>query len=231
MFPSASSPKGTLARYVPQNHETQNLEATSFRFGEEESLKGVWKVIRKRKRMIGLGGLAGMLLAFLVCLIMHNQYAAVTTVIVGKTDASQTSLLRNGADGSPSADEMKTDIATHSAMLQSENIVLSVVKDLNLRQEAPFAYEPTLLGALNGANAHMRAEKGLPLDQSPNTRDRILKIFAKKLKVENTPDTRMITVTYLHPNAQRAADISNALVREYVSFQARAQSTADAQEW
>ena len=77
----------------------------------------------------------------------------------------------------------------------------------------------------------MRAEKGLPLDQAPYTRDRILKIFAKKLKVENTPDTRMITVTYLHPNAQRAADISNSIVREYVSFQARAQSTADAQQW
>jgi polysaccharide biosynthesis transport protein len=231
MFPSASSPKGTLARYVPQNHESQNLEATSFRFGEEESLKGIWKVVRKRKRMIGIGGLIGMLLAFVVCLIMHNQYAAVTTVIVGKTDASQTSLLRNGQEESPSADEMKTDIATHAAMLQSENIVLSVVKDLNLRQEAPFAYSPTLLGALNGANAHMRAEKDLPLDQSPYTRDRILKIFAKKLKVENTPDTRMITVMYLHPNAQRAADISNALVREYVSFQARSQSTADAKEW
>jgi len=231
MFPSASSPKGTLARYVPQNHESQNLEAASFRFGEEESLKGVWKVIRKRKKMIGLGGAIGMLLAFFVCLVMHNQYAAVTTVIVGKTDASQTSLLRNGQDESPSADEMRTDIATHSAMLQSDNIVLSVVKDLNLRQEAPFAYSPTLMGSLNGANEHMRAEKGLPLDQAPYTRDRILKIFAKKLKVANTPDTRMITVTYLHPNSQRAADISNAIVREYVSFQARAQSTADAQQW
>src|SRR5664279_490101 len=70
MFPSASSPKGTLARYVPQNHESQNLEAASFRFGEEESLKGIWKVVRKRKRMIGIGGLVGMMLAFLVCLIM-----------------------------------------------------------------------------------------------------------------------------------------------------------------
>ena len=231
MFPSASAPKGTLARYVPQNPETQNLEASSFRFGEEESLKGVWKVIRKRKKLIGLGGLGGMLLAFLVCLIMHNQYAAITTVIVGKTDAAQTNLLRNAQDESPSADEMRTDIATHTAMLQSENIVLSVVKDLNLRDEAPYAYQPTLLGALNGANAHMRAEKGLPLEQAPFTRDRILKIFAKKLKVENTPDTRMITVTYLHPNSRRAADISNAIVREYVSFQARSQSTVDAKQW
>src|SRR5450631_4370458 len=106
MFPSANAPKGTLARYVPQDQGMQNHAASSFRFGEEESLKGVWKVVRKRKKLIGLGGLCGMLLAFLVCLIMHNQYAAITTVLVGKTDASQTSLLRNAADGSPSADEM-----------------------------------------------------------------------------------------------------------------------------
>ena len=40
-------------------------------------------------------------------------------------------------------------------------------------------------------------KRGLPLEQAPYTRDRILAIFSKKLKIENTPDTRLITVQYL----------------------------------
>jgi polysaccharide biosynthesis transport protein len=228
---SEDPPRGTIARYVPQNLDMQNAAAASFRFGEDESLKGIWKVIRKQKRLIGLGGLCGVLLAVLVCVLMGRQYAATTTIQVGKTDASQTSLLRNETPASASADDLKTDIATHSAILQSDSVILAVVKDLDLQKEPPFAFRPTLWGALTGANAHIQDEKGLPLEQAPFTRDRILKIFEKKLKVQNIPDTRMITITYLSPYPKRAADIANAFVREYVIFQSRSQSTADAQRW
>ncbi len=223
--------KGTIARYVPQNAEAQNIEAGTFRFGEEESLKGVWRVIRKRRRLIAIGGVCGLLLATLVCIVMGRQYAATATIQVGKTDAAQTSLMSNVAPPPPSAEDLKTDIATHTAMLQSDGVEIAVVKDLGLLNERPFKYKPTILGILDGANAHIKAEEGLPLEQAPYTRDRILKIFDRKLKVENVPDTRMINVTYLSPDRQRAADIANAIVREYVSFQARAQATADAERW
>ena len=179
------------------------------------------------------GCLCGIALAVLACLLMTTQYQGIATIEVQKTDASQTSLLSDAAPLIANADDLKTDIATHKAVLQSPNVTLAVVHDLNLQSEAPFAFRPTILGFLTGTNDRIRDEmrQELPLDQAPFSRARILAIFKKKLKVENTPDTRLLTVEYLSPNRQRAADIANAIVREYVTYEARSLATADAQQW
>ena len=233
MFDPNQPARSTLAPYQPRQAEAQRMDDFSFRFGEGESLKGVWSVVRKRKVAIGVAGSIGLALALGVCLIMSQQYLAVATIEVGNTDASQTSLRLNALPAPPSTDEVKADIATHMQVLQSANVLLAVVRDLKLQQEAPFAFKPTLLGAITGTNAHIEDEikRGLPLDQAPYSRDRILAIFAKKLKIENTPDTRLITVEYLNPSAEHAAAIANAIVQQYVIYEASSRATSDAQKW
>ncbi len=233
MFDPNQPAGSTLAPYQPRPAEAQRVDDFSFRFGEGESLKGVWSVVRKRKIGILLAGCAGVALAIAACVVQSRQYLATATVEVGNTDASQTSLRLNALAAPPSSDAMKTDIATHMHVLTSPNVLLGVVRDLKLQDEAPFKFQPTLMGALTGSNARIEDEmkRGLPLEQAPYTRDRILAIFSKKLKVENTPDTRLITVAYLNPNPDRAAAIANAIVQEYVTFEARSRATTDAQKW
>src|SRR6516162_8888169 len=228
MFDPNQAARSTLAPYQPRLTEVQRMDDFSFRFGEGESLKGVWSVIRKRKIGIAAAGCVGLALALAACMVMSRQYLATATIEVDNTDASQTSLRLNAVVAAPSSDEMKTNIATHMRVLQSPAVLLSVVRDLKLQQEAPFAFKPTLLGTLTGTNARIEDEikRGLPLEQAPYQRDRILAIFAKKLKVENTPDTRLITVDYLNPNPDRAAAIANAIVQEYVTFEARSRATS-----
>src|SRR5579863_7769229 len=233
MFEQNQPPRHTLAPYQPYQAGVQPMDDFSFRFGEGESLKGVWSVVRKRKIGIAVGGCIGIALALAVCLLMTRQYLATATIEIGKTDESQTSLRLNAAPAPPSPDDLKTDIATHLQVLQSSNLLLAVVRDLKLQQEAPFKFEPTILGALTGTNAHIEDEmkRGVPLEQAPYSRDRILAIFAKKLKIENTPDTRLITVEYLNPRSDRAATIANAIVQEYVNYEARSQGSSDAHKW
>ena len=232
MFEQNEPVRSTLAPYQPRPADAQRMDDISFRFGEGESLKGVWSVIRKRKMGIAAGGFIGLALALTACMLMTRQYEATATIEVGKADESQTSLRVNAAPTPPSPDELKTDIATHMQVLESPNILLNVVHDLKLENEAPFKFRPTLLGGITGANAHIEDEikRGLPLEQAPYSRDRILAIFAKKLKIENTPDTRLITVEFLNPSADRAAAIANAIVQEYVTFEARSRATSDAQK-
>ncbi|WP_348261021.1 polysaccharide biosynthesis tyrosine autokinase [Telmatobacter sp. DSM 110680] len=225
--------KGMITPYLPQHPETRRVDDFSFRFGEGESLKGIWSVIRKRKKSIWGAGLAGLLLALVVCALMSRQYLGVATIEVQKTDAAETSL-RGNSDPLPSTmDAVKGDIATHMIVLQSPNVLLAAVRDLHLDNEPPFKFSPSLMGYVNGSNARIEDEmkRGLPLEQAPYTRDRILGIFAKKLKVENTPDTRLITVEYLNPDPNRAAQIANAIVQEYVTYEARSEATSDAQRW
>jgi uncharacterized protein involved in exopolysaccharide biosynthesis len=38
-------------------------------------------------------------------------------------------------------------------------------------------------------------------------------------------------VSYLNPNADRAAAIANAIVQEYVTYEAQSQASADSQKW
>jgi capsular exopolysaccharide synthesis family protein len=225
--------KGMLAPYLPAHPETRRADDFSFRFGEGESLKGIWSVIRKRKKSIWAAGFVGVLLALAACMLMSRQYLGVATIEVQKTDAAETSL-RGNSDPLPSTmDAVKSDIATHMSVLQSPNVLLAVVRDLHLQDEAPFKFKPSLMGYITGSNARVEDEirRGAPLEQAPFTRDRILGIFQKKLKVENTPDTRLITVEYLNPDPNRAAQISNAIVQEYVTYEARSQATSDAQRW
>jgi succinoglycan biosynthesis transport protein ExoP len=223
----------TLAPYQPRPAEAQRMDDFSFRFGEGESLKGLWSVIRKRKIGIMVTACLGLCLAIVACMLQSRQYQATSTIEVGNTDASQTSLRLNALAAAPSSDSMKTDISTHIRILQSPNVLLGVVRDLKLQNEAPFKFHPTLMGTITGTNARIEDEmkRGLPLEQAPYTRDRILGIFAKKLKIENTPDTRLITVEYLNPNPDRAAAIANAIVQEYVTYEARSRATSDTQKW
>jgi capsular exopolysaccharide synthesis family protein len=225
--------KGLLTPYVPSQPESRRVDDFSFRFGEGESLKGIWSVIRKRKRFIWTSGIVGFALASAVCLLMSRQYLGIATIEVQKTDAAETSLRSNTEPLPSSTDTLKTDIATHMSVLQSPNVLLAVVRDLKLQSEATFAFKPTLMGYLTGTNAHIEDEirRGLPIDQAPYSRDRILAIFQKKLKIENTPDTRLLKVEYLNPDPNRAAQIANAIVQEYVTYQARSQATSDAQRW
>ena len=164
---------------------------------------------------------------------MTRQYLGVATIEVQKTDAAETSLRANSDPLPSTMDAVKGDIATHMSVLKSPNVLLAVVRDLHLENEPPFKFKPSLLGYIDGANAHIEDEmkRGLPLEQAPYTRDRILGIFEKKLKVENTPDTRLITVEYLNPDPNRASQIANAIVQEYVTYEARSQATSDAQRW
>jgi len=225
--------KGMIAPYLPAQPQSRRVDDFSFRFGEGESLKGIWSVIRKRKKSIWAAGFVGILLALGVCLVMTRQYLGVATIEVQKVDAAETSLRMNSDPLPSTMDAVKGDIATHMSVLQSPNVLLAVVRDLHLLNEAPFKYKPSLLGYVTGSNAHIEDEirRGLPLEQAPYTRDRILGIFGKKLKLENTPDTRLITVEYLNPDPIRAAQIANAIVQEYVTYEARSQATSDAQRW
>ncbi len=233
MFDPNQPARSTLAPYQPRQAEAQRMDDFSFRFGEGESLKGVWSVIRKRKLGIALAGCLGIALALAASMLQGRQYLATATVELQNTDASQTSLRLNAVAAPPSTEEMKTEIATHVQVLQSSNVLLGVVRDLNLQNEAPFKFQPSLMGTITGSNARVEDEikRGLPLEQAPYSRDRILGIFAKKLKVENTPDTRLITVSYLNPNPERAAAIANAIVQQYVTYEARIRSTTDSQKW
>ena len=190
---------------------------------EEESLKNVWRTLRKRKGWIVAFTLCGIGLAIVACIVIPDQYQSTATVQVGKDQTVQVELSTN-SEPTLSESDTKTDIATHMSIIKDNETALAVIKDLNLEEHKPFKFHSSLLGWITGSNRRIEAEKNMPLSQAPARRDRLLRIFSKKLIVKNPADTRLITVGFLNPDPKLSATIANDVVRQYVKFESEGQA-------
>lgn len=190
---------------------------------EEESLKGVWRTLRKRKIWVIAFALSGIGLAVLACLAVPDQYESTATVQVGKDLTVQVDLNSNN-EPTLSESDTKTDIATHMAIIKSNTTALAVINELNLENHKPFIFHSSFRGWITGSDARIKSEKDLALSEAPARRERLLKIFSRKLVVRNPPDTRLITVSFFNPDPSLASDVANAVVREYVRFESQGQA-------
>ena len=196
--------------------------------GEDASLRDVILVLRKRRNLFLLWALIGVALAYLYCALTKNTYTSTATLLVDKQGSSGVnvgSLEELASLGGE--DDLKTELTTHSTVLQNDTTTLLVIHTLNLDKD--YQYKPGIFGW----NRAIKAELGLPLDQATATRERLLAIVEGELKVEPEQDTRLITVQYTDTDAQRAADVANTYVREYIHeyLESHFEATARASDW
>lgn len=225
-----SPEKSTISSRSHQGTEIAFLPDSIGRMPEEESLRDVLRVLRKRKYFVLSFALGALAVALLLCSMMRPQYTSTATLLVDKDssaglDLGPLSSLASDAGGS----DVKTDLQTHATLLQSDTTVLKVVKDLNLQSVKPYKVTPRSFWGSRSP----KAAQDLPIEKDNATRQRILALFASRLKVTPTQDTRLITITYRDYDADRAAEIANSLVSNYIReyLQTRYEATAKATDW
>jgi capsular exopolysaccharide synthesis family protein len=198
---------------------------------EEESLRDLVRVLRKRKFFVLGCALATLLIGVLACIVIPDQYTSTATLLVDKDSSGGLDLgsLSGLASAVAGGDDLKTEMQTHSTMLQSETTVLHVVEKLGLDQISPYKYKQSFWGR----KPELRAEQGLPLEKAKARRERIFKMIVKNLKVDPQQDSRLINVSFSDHDPERAADIANAFVTTYTQdyLQSRFQATAQASDW
>ena len=132
-------------------------------------------------------------------------------------------------------------VDTQIQILNSDDIALSVIKELHLDEDAEFVSpNPSILGrmlglATNATNAALHAV--LPL--GPQTSNHgspeynALQTFHQLLKVKRVGLTYAIEINFDSRNASRAAQVANAIADAYElnSFQAKYQITDRAAKW
>jgi succinoglycan biosynthesis transport protein ExoP len=198
---------------------------------EEESLKGILRILRKRKYLIFKFTLGGLVLAVLVCLLLPNQYKSIATLLVDKQNSSGLDLgsISSLASAVSGEDELQVELQTHATVLSSNTTMLKVVQNMGLQKVPPYAVKPGLFGL----NKRLKAEIGLPLEKAPATRERLLEMITRHLEVTPVDNTRLITVAFRDHDPQRAANISNAFVTTYIQeyLQTKFSATAQASDW
>jgi polysaccharide biosynthesis transport protein len=211
---------------TPMNSRAGSAHSGS---GNAPALQDLIRMLTKRRKWIIGSIVICVVFAVVVTLMMKPTYQATATIELNK-DAGGSLDLGLGdsaAQQLTSGDEgLQTDLQTETAILKGDSLALAVIQRLGLASHPPFA-------AKVGKGDEPKAEQGLPLEEAPQTRTRLLAIFSKHLTVKPARGTRLILVTYESHEPKQAAQIANALIDSYKSqyLQSHYDATSEASDW
>ena len=193
-------------------------------------IHGILRAIVRRRMWIYVCTGSMVALAALACLFMTPQYKAESKLEILKQDTSGLSLNSAGASPDASSDPLDFNVTlqTQLGVLKSDVLAWQVMKELKQVDAKDFSSNPP---SDTARPAQQPTEDDYP---TPDKRaSRALTRFKSSLKVKTIPGTRLISVSYMHPDPQMAARIVNQLVSDFVeyNFQVRYNATAKATEW
>lgn len=167
--------------------------------------------------------------AALVCISMTPQYKAESTLEILKQNTGPLSGVSDGTTGASSDPlDFSMSLQTQVAVLNSDTLAWQVIKELKLLKAEDLPAEQT---------SPSRPSTGQIPTQSDFRPDKraaaLIKQFKHNLTVASVSGTRLIRVSYLDSNPQRAADIVNQLVDDFVeyNFRVRYDATNKATDW
>ncbi len=191
----------------------------------------------RRKAIIFAATAVLLTLCTLWCIFGTKLYRSTGQIQIQKENSDAFGLegaLSGAADSASDALDYNVTLETQANILQSDTLALQVARELKLETTQDFSPR----GGFKVPHwltpwAPLPEPADRPLDQAPVRRNRLLKQFSKRLKVETLSGTRLITISYANPDPQLAAEVVNVLIRDFqeYTFQARYTVTAQASGW
>jgi len=168
-----------------------------------QTLSGLLRILRQRWETVTITAAILFALGTAVYFLIE-AYSATTIIEINKDDPSDNDAAQSNGPALTS-DDIKDEVPTDVSILQTDgSLALAVIKKLNLLNEPSFK------------KAVDSAEKDKPLDEAPRTRDNVLGLFSRRLKVDSPSDTRLITITYKSSDPILAANITNTLASTFI---------------
>lgn len=194
-------------------------------------LRDIVAILWRRKPLLLAGLAIGVILAIVFVLASQKQYSSTATIEINKDNSNELGMidLSGITSGLGGDNEINMDLLTEQSVITSDNTALSVIKSLNLESNPPYAIPAGSDSKVSG----LSQERGLPLDQAPLRRDRLLSMFRSRLHVTLVKGTRLIDITYTDNDPVRSTQIANAIVDAYMNeyTQARYQASSRASQW
>jgi len=205
---------------------------------KELTLRDLLSIYRRRSRIIYGTLLVFIVLGVLYCVVSTRRYEAKGTIQVQKqgSDAMGLESMMSGASDSASdALGANINLQTQANILQSDTLALRTIEDLHLEETQDFKHHWNPVGMVLGWFSP-GGQADLPnasLENAPQRRRRMLKIFAKNLNVRPVGGTRLIEISYLNPDPNVAAAVVNKLTQSLIdySFRTRYDATQQASQW
>ena len=183
------------------------------------SFVDLWKVVRRRRRVLFVATVLVAGAGILYSIASPRLYKSEAQLQILKQDEVADFSDPAQASSSAAADALDFNLAvqTQVDVLQSRNMALRVIRELHL-DDTP-DYRPS------GGEAY----DGRPLDQSPRRLAYALERFEKRLRVSSVSGTRLISVSFLDRNPQRAAQVVNQLLADFIDYNYQVRFTGSSQ--
>src|SRR5579875_575044 len=175
----------------------------------ELELHEVWEGLVRRRTLVLIGAVIGLVVALTYAFTTPKQFSATATVEFAQPSTHAPGL-ESPSDSSAdlsTVELLNTELKTQQAEINDDNTVLAVIEQLHLSAYKPFAIPDAI-----PSSDPLGRERGLPLEQAPYQRERVIKIFQDHLSVEIVKGTRLLSVSYTDGDPARAATVANAVV-------------------
>ncbi len=179
----------------------------------DTTLSDTLLVIRKRKWLILLAGLLGFAYGYYKASQQPRLFIAYGDIEIRSGTASEYRV-----NNAPLAEDTY-DIPTQTTILKSDNLLLTVARDLDLPNN------PDFIGA-TGPVPHRSID-------DPSVREQMLGALQADITIAPVSHTDIVRISCSTLNAKLSADIVNKLIREYkqYSFQSRYDASKDVSNW
>lgn len=200
-------------------------------------LADIWGSLRRRRKVIVYTVAVCFVLAILLCIFMKPRYESVEIIQIGKEGTNPLGLDSVSGQGGAPLDSVdyNTTLETEAGVLGSNALALKTIVDLDLEKNYDFRSQFNPIGWLLGliTPKGVADPKGAALADSPQRRDRLLKIFSKRLKIKLEDGTRLIDISYQNPDPKVARAVVDNLVENFkeYNYQIKFAATSQAASW
>ena len=200
------------------------------------SIVGILAILRRRALLIACSVVAMMVVGVLYLATTKPMFGSTALVYLDIQNAQV-------IEGNGSASGMKTglddvDVNSQLQIIRSEKIATSVIEKLGIQSAEEFRRPQNLIinYAQNGARilkSLLSFGGGEPAAPETGVPRAVIEQFAKRLYVDRLDETFVIAIGYVSEDAQRAADVANAVAAAYLEekLDARFESVRRASLW
>ncbi len=217
----------TTQSHMPSSLEPDHPSIDDGLESQDLSLRQAIRVLRSRYRFILVVTSLVLLLVVLASIVLPVKYEATSTIELKQDQSEVGGQLGEVASSLTGTDDLKVDLKTAKSVFQDPALGVEVLErmragDLKSAEAAAF---------LGGTAQDKSADSSLRDD--PKARETLLQRFENHLLVEEIAGTRLLQITFKGKDPRFAADIANAIVRQYVTdtLHRRNNSTAESTEW
>src|SRR3984893_12292344 len=193
-------------------------------FAEQESpLLHYWRILKKRRWTMAATLAIIFALSVITTLNTTRLYQATSKVAILPENPNALGF-KDQENGFPDY-QYDVTLETQAAILRSDALAMKVIETMHLDQN------PTFAGATTSqAEDSIRVSSMQP---DPTRAAGLLGAFRGGLGVQLVPNSRLIQISYTHPDPRLATEIANALVRTFVeeNFRTKYESVPQTSVW